>query len=151
MSKLKKVVDLESMKAVFGEALIQNFRTVLLAHWKGESPYTYAEEQYRKGNKEFPNGDFEGFFELILEKCYSSLKLGGVRFEVVQAELEIRQPMPYETYVLDELIAEGVSDGFIGIIGVFRVGDGYMKLHSRQISKPFYQYVPRQTEYDAVV
>ncbi len=117
--------------------MLARLRREAKAHWdSGNGPYTYWEATCRE------SGGFTVFFDGLVAQFLKKIPAGH---KVKIAHVEIREPMPYETWIGDELLKEGTADGFVGIEGeASRKRSGVTEVFlvfSRQIGKPFYQYI----------
>jgi hypothetical protein len=126
---------------VIGPARVNELKKVLREHWNHDPAYNEEEEAYQK--KANRPAAFNAFFMDLVDLAARRLRMGNAkRCGIIRVRMEARPPMPYETRVGGKIISEGVAPGFVGIVGTFVVNGRNVRLSSRQIAKPFYQYVP---------
>ena len=132
--------EIEKLEAKFPPS-IAALQKAARAHWNSGAIFTWWEADCRKPD------DGNGYLRFYFRVLFSFLQKIPEGFTITEARLDIRQPMPYETYVGGRLLKEGTADGFVGIVGTAIKdaidGQRVRKVMSRQIGKPFYQYTSR--------
>ncbi len=151
--------EMTRLERLLGEDVVEAMKMDLANHWKLGVSWSALEAKIRKDG-----GSWVDHWNAIIAKASSRLKIGEkTTVGIKDAKLEFRPPMPYKTLVGGEILSQdtcwksmmpyktlvggeilsqGTADGFIGIVGEFHINERIIKLVSRQIGKPFYQYVP---------
>jgi hypothetical protein len=129
--------ETEKAEARLSPGMVKALQKAARVHWN--SGATYAE--WIDKCRELRGGlGFSTFYCHLLR--FFLRKTEG--YTVTAARLDIREPMPYETYIGGQLLKEGTAPGFVGIVGTAVKdaidGQRVVKVMSRQIGKPFYQY-----------